>query len=105
MVNFFPLFRERLINKYVKLLPYSFNWLSEILTRTRHRQKISHCDEIDDFLLLYGSGSRSPAVCKLKVKEIKSRVVVIVHVGIVNMSLGHKLPSFLHAINLILTLA
>lgn len=68
-------------------------------------KKISHCDEIDDFLLLYGSGSRSPAVCKLKVKEIKSRVVVIVHVGIVNMSLGHKLPSFLHAINLILTLA
>ena len=49
-------------------------------------------------------GSRSPAVCKLKVKEIKSRVV-IVHVGIVNMSLGHKLPTFLHAINLILTLA
>ena len=55
VVNYFPLIRERLINKYVKLLPCIALIGS---AKSRHAlvigKKVSHCDEIDDFLLLYG---------------------------------------------------
>ena len=54
VVNYFPLIRERLINKYVKLLPCIALIGS---AKSRHAlvigKKVSHCDEIDDFLLLY----------------------------------------------------